>query len=191
MKQRNPSAEDHKVIIAGFGGQGVLTAAKLLCTAALNEGKHVTYVPSYGSEVRGGTANCHVIISRSPIFSPLVEEANSLIILNQPSYDRFAGRLAPGGLLVINSSLIAPPGKTNPTSRTLEVPATGMAAAMGNVLVANTVMLGALVGATGICNGESLLSALEQALASKARTLLDLNREAYAAGVKLAGNAQL
>ena len=125
-----PSAE-HRLIVAGFGGQGVLSLGKLLCISAMAEGKTVTYLPSYGAEVRGGTANCQVTISSGSIYSPLVERADSLIILNQLSYDRFAARLREGGLMVVNSSAIDA-REGNGDGRMVAVPATELAAQMGS-----------------------------------------------------------
>jgi 2-oxoglutarate ferredoxin oxidoreductase subunit gamma len=108
------NGQEHRLIVAGFGGQGILTLGKLLCMAAMREGKKVTYLPAYGPEVRGGTANCQVVISSGIIYSPLVEQADSAIILNQLSYERFARALKPSGLLLVNSSGVdtdAPAGK--------------------------------------------------------------------------------
>jgi len=189
MSQQQSRAAEYRLLIAGFGGQGVLTVGKLLCMAAMREGKHVTYVPSYGSEVRGGTANCHVVISDGPVFNPLVEQPDSLIILNQLSYDRFAGQIRPGGLLVLNSSLVTPSSDQScgdDGARMLQVPATQTAAELGNVLVANTIMLGAFMQATHICRDESIFEALEQSLKGKKAELLQLNRRAYRAGAELA-----
>jgi len=182
-------SKDHRIIIAGFGGQGILTLGKLLCRAAMSEGKQVTYMPAYGTEVRGGTANCHVVISDGKIFSPLVEQADSLLILNQLSYRRFASRLRRSGLLVINSSLVDPSDDGNPDDngatedrRMISVPATEKAAELGNVIFANVIMLGAFVRATGICKKENILSALEESLKGKKRELLDSNLKAYEQG---------
>lgn len=186
------STSDHRIIIAGFGGQGILTLGKLLCRAAISEGRKVTYMPAYGTEVRGGTANCHVVISENRIFSPLVEEADSLLILNQLSYRRFIDKLRPSGLLVINSSLVDPsdsgrPGDNGAPSdcRMLSIPATRKAAELGNVIFANVLMLGAFVKATGICKDENILAALEESLKGKKKELLETNREAYQNGAAL------
>lgn len=188
----------HRIIVAGFGGQGVLTLGKLLCLASMKEGKQVTYMPAYGSEVRGGTANCHLVIGDGPIFSPLVEQADSLIILNQLSYRRFAKRLRPSGHLVINSSLVDPaddgdPGDNGAPSdcTVISVPATGRAAALGNVIFTNVIMLGAYVKATGICRDENILTALEESLRGKRDDLLEPNREAYRTGGEMVEEADL
>ena len=95
-----------RVIIAGFGGQGVMTMGKLFASAAMREGREATYVPCYGPEVRGGTAHCHVVISDEPIYSPWVEEATALLLFNQLSYEKFRNQLGDGGLVVLNSSLV-------------------------------------------------------------------------------------
>lgn len=186
------STSEHRIIIAGFGGQGILTLGKLLCRAAISEGKRVTYLPAYGTEVRGGTANCHVVISSGDIFSPLVEEADSLLILNQLSYKRFADRLRSAGLLVVNSSLVdlsdkgaaGGNGSLNDCT-TLSIPATGRAAEFGNVIFANMIMLGAFMRATGICRDENIFAALEESLKGKKKDLLDSNRMAYETGAGL------
>jgi 2-oxoglutarate ferredoxin oxidoreductase subunit gamma len=95
-----------KIILAGFGGQGMMLLGKLLAQAAMADGKQVTYFPSYGTEVRGGTAVYHLIVSSEEIFSPIIEEADTLIVMNQPSYQKFKGMLKPDGLLLLNTSMI-------------------------------------------------------------------------------------
>ena len=182
------AGQEHRLIIAGFGGQGILTTGKLLCTAALNEGREVTFMPAYGTEVRGGTANCHVVISDSRVFSPLVEKADSLLIMNQLSMERFGERLKDDGLLLTNSSLVESiPDNPTATARHIAIPATERAAELGNVVVANVLMLGAFVRLTGICSDESVLNSLRDALSEKKPDLLDLNLEAYETGGTLSG----
>jgi 2-oxoglutarate ferredoxin oxidoreductase subunit gamma len=175
---------EHRLVIAGFGGQGILTLGKLLCMAAMNEGRTVTYLPVYGSEVRGGTANCQVVISNGLIYSPLVERADSLIILNQPSYEKFAPCLKPGGLLVVNSSAVEDPHLQDVV--VLALPAADIAAQMGNVRVTNILMLGAFVEAARLVTEQSCRQALTELLGSRQAGLLELNLRAFGKGAELA-----
>ena len=181
----------HRIIIAGFGGQGILTLGKLLGMAGIAEGRDVTYLPSYGAEVRGGTANCQVIISPGAIYSPLVERANTLIMLNEPSYDKFLGRLEPGGLLVVNASGVDMDRVARPDDAwLLPLPAAEAAIEMGNVRVANVLMLGAFVACTGVVSAGSCAEAIKELLGRRKAELLDLNLRALARGAELAGAAQ-
>jgi 2-oxoglutarate ferredoxin oxidoreductase subunit gamma len=181
---------ERRLIIAGFGGQGILTLGKLLCTAALREGQQTTYLPSYGAEVRGGTANCQVVISPTTIYSPLVEQADAVIAFNQPSYDRFAPRLREGGLLVSNVSAVVPHELTSGRSvQTLDVPASEMAAEIGSVQVANIVILGAFLTACPVVGTETGLATVRDLLGKRKADLLELNVKAFSAGVQLAMDA--
>ena len=182
--------QEHRLIIAGFGGQGVLTIARLLCTAAMSEGKNVTYLPSYGAEVRGGTANCQVVVSSGVIYSRLVEQADSLIILNQLSCDRFIVRLKSGGLLVLNSSAVVLDDALETGARqVLLLPAADTAARIGNVKVTNSVMLGAFVRASGLVAEEDCLAALREHWSRRRAEVIDPNVTAFRRGVELAAEA--
>jgi len=174
-------------MIAGFGGQGILTLGRLLCVGAMNEGKQVTYLPSYGSEVRGGTAHCHVVISPEPIFSPFVETADSLIILNHPSFERFGEIVRPGGLVVLNTSMVEP-GDYERTHRVrlLLVSATELAAEMGNVVVGNVLLLGAFVAASDVCALDSVEGALRELLAGPKSSTIEINLKALHRGAEIA-----
>jgi 2-oxoglutarate ferredoxin oxidoreductase subunit gamma len=187
QRDTKPS-DEHRLICAGFGGQGVLSLGKLLCISAMAEGKVVTYLQSYGAEVRGGTANCQVIVSSDTIYSPLVESADSLIILNQLSYDRFATCVKPGGLMLLNSSTIDPgPSPGGPADpRVLSLPATDLAVRMGNVRVANVILLGAFLQLTGLVKWESCEQALEDLWGDRKADLVGLNRRALRRGGELA-----
>lgn len=181
------ASAEHRVFAAGFGGQGVLTLGKLLCLAAMNEGREVTYLPSYGAEVRGGTAHCHVVISPEQIFSPIVEVADSLIILNELSFERFGEMIRPGGLVILNSSLVDPGDYARTHEATvLALPATERAEQMGNVLVANVLLLGAFLAATGLCQDETARHALRQTLTGSKSKSLGVNLKAYDAGTAMA-----
>jgi 2-oxoglutarate ferredoxin oxidoreductase subunit gamma len=138
-----------QVIMAGFGGQGVMSMGQLLAYSGMLEGKNVSWLPSYGPEMRGGTANCNVIVSDDEIGSPIVTEATAVIAMNLPSLDKFEHSVMPGGTLIINSSLIE-----RKCSRTdidvFYIPANEIADELGNNRVANMVMLGAYLKKTGI-----------------------------------------
>lgn len=179
--------DEHRLICAGFGGQGVLSLGKLVCISAMADGKTVTYLQSYGAEVRGGTANCQVVVSSGTIYSPLVESADSLIILNQLSYDRFAASLKPEGLMLLNSSTIDCDGGADPPgSRVVRLPATDLAAEMGNVRVANVILLGAFLRLTRLVQWASCEQALRDLWGARKADLIGLNTEALQRGADLA-----
>ena len=171
-----------RVIMAGHGGQGLMLIGKLLAHVVMREGKHVTFLPTYGTEVRGGTANCHVVISTEEIFSPVVEVADSLLIMNQPSCDKFKGCLKPGGTLLINSSLVHPDAANG--AKLIAVPATECAAELGNVRVANMVMAGAYNALKKLVSTENLLTELQATLAGKKPGLFELNKQALERGAQ-------
>ena len=170
---------DVSMKISGFGGQGILFAGIALAEAGMREGLQVSWIPSYGPEMRGGTAHCHVRLSRSSIASPLINRPSTIIAFNEPSVERFLGELPPGGLLMLNSSMIPNrPARTD--IRVVEVPATDAAKDMGNPKVANMVMLGAYLQLTGAVEGESVISSL---VAHGLRPdLVEINRRAIQAG---------
>jgi 2-oxoglutarate ferredoxin oxidoreductase subunit gamma len=173
--------DEHRLIVAGFGGQGVLSLGKILCISAMAEGQTVTYLPSYGAEVRGGTANCQVTISSHTIYSPLVELADSLIIMNQLSYDRFADRVRKGGLTVVNSSAVnVQEGPAN--GRVISLPATERAAEMGSVRVANVIMLGAFLATVPLVEWESCRRAMAELWGERKADLVELNARALELG---------
>ena len=174
-----------RAIIAGFGGQGLMFLGKLTAKIMMDEGLRVTYFPSYGAEVRGGTANCHVIISSEEIASPMVEEADTLVMMNQPSYERFRPRLAPEGILLINSSLV---NATNPPQAKLilEVPATQMASDLGDVRVANMVMMGVYNVIRDFAPFDKLIEQMKKAFGESKAAIHDINTRAIEAGRKFA-----
>ncbi len=181
---------EHRIIAAGYGGQGVLTLGKLLCVAAMNEGRMVTYLPSYGAEVRGGTANCQVVISPEPIYSPVVEKADALIMLNQLSYERFIPRLKRGGVAIVNSSIVDPAQNERPPGTELFAIAAGdMAARMGEVRAANIILLGAFVEFTALVGVESCRNALEERFGGQEGDLLRVNLRALEEGRRMVANA--
>ncbi len=173
-----------RVIVAGFGGQGVIFLGKLLAQTAMEQGLNVTYFPAYGPEVRGGRANCHVIVASNEIFSPVVASPDSLLVMNQPSWDYYAPRLKDGGLAVVNSSLV----RAEPPKRShafFPIPATETAAALGEVRAANMVILGAYNHIKKIVPLEALLAGLRLALGKRKADLLEINAEALRRGIEL------
>lgn len=178
-------AEEKQVLFAGFGGQGVLAMGLFLSYAAMNSGKNVAWVPSYGAEMRGGTANCLVTIAEDEISSPLTENPLMAIIMNRPSLDKFEQRIKPNGTLVINSSMV----DREPCRQDLQVlamPVNEMAEEMGNPRGANMIMLGAYLAKTDLINVEEALSNFEVVFKGKNENIIKKNREAFIAGVKYA-----
>ena len=172
----------HEVIMAGFGGQGVMLIGQLLTYGGMLADKQVSWIPSYGPEMRGGTANCSVIIADEAIGSPLVTEPTAVIAMNLPSLDKFEHSLLPGGVLIINSSLIE--RKANRSDITVHyVPANDIAADLGNAKVANMVALGALLAATGAVETDCVLKAFAKMFAKRPE-LLPVNEQAIAAGAQ-------
>jgi len=171
----------HGAIFAGFGGQGLLFCGQVLAQAALLEGREVSWMPSYGPEMRGGTASCTVIISDRPIGSPMVDAADSAVVLNPPSLARFEPVLAPGGLLVVNSSLI----EAEPTRTDIEVvsiPCTAAAREAGDDRLVSIVALGGLLARRPIVNHESVYAAIRGLLSGKSARLVEADLAAFERG---------
>jgi 2-oxoglutarate ferredoxin oxidoreductase subunit gamma len=169
------------IIIAGFGGQGVLFAGQLLAYAAMEKGLHVTWIPSYGPEMRGGTANCTVIIDEEPIGAPTVATPDVAIVLNQPSYDKYGPLVTPGGLLIVNSSLViadAPRAEIE----TVLVPANEIAEACGSAKMLNMAALGALLAARPILTVDDVSASLTQHLPSTKSRMLESNYQVLQRG---------
>ena len=173
----------NEIIIAGFGGQGALLMGELIAYAGMTEGKQVSWLPSYGPEMRGGTANCSVIVSDDPVGSPVVTEADAVIVLNKPSLDKFERVLKPGGKLFINSSLIDKKALREDVT-VYYIPANEIAGELGNAKVANVVMLGAYIAAAGVGAKESIINAVAHMLGERKAHLVPLNEQAYDAGAK-------
>ncbi len=169
-----------RIKVAGFGGQGVLFLGRVLAEAGMRQGYHVAWLPSYGPEMRGGTAHCHVAISTEPIASPLVSRPSVLITMNRPSLERFEPEVIPGGLILYDSSLI-PTRPRRADVETLPVPATHIADQLGSVKAANMVALGAYLGRTKVLPADTVIAALEQMVES--RPLLELNVRSLRAGL--------
>ena len=175
-----------EIIISGFGGQGTLFAGQLLAYSAMDNGYHVTWIPSYGPEMRGGKARCTVIVADEEIGSPLVRRPSAAIVLNIPSMEAFEPAVKPGGVLVVNSSLV-PQKSERDDIRVFYIPATDMAIELGNVRLANVICLSALVQATGVVSLEAVKQALDDHLPKRHHKLLGLNKEAMDKGAALAG----
>lgn len=168
-------------IFAGFGGQGVLLMGQLLAYAGMLEDKEVSWLPSYGPEMRGGTANCSVVVSDSPVASPIVTMATTVVAMNRPSLDKFEGSVLPDGKLFINSSIIDKKSERGDIE-VYYVPCNEIAEELGNPRVANMVMLGAYIEKTKCVDFESVLQALLYKLGEKKAHLIPLNREALNKG---------
>jgi 2-oxoglutarate ferredoxin oxidoreductase subunit gamma len=179
---------EERVLMAGFGGQGIMFMGKLLAHACMREGKRVTWLPSYGPEMRGGTANCVVTVSERRIGSPYVVKPDSLIAMNRPSLDKFETSVRTGGLIMLNSSMI----KDNVRRGDIEVyeiQAIDIAEELGNVRISNMVALGAYVGVKPVVRMESLLGSLKQVLSIRHKVMLDLNKRALKQGLEIVKKA--
>ena len=172
-----------RVICAGFGGQGVMSMGQLLTYAGLLEGKEVSWLPSYGPEMRGGTANCAVTVSNEPVGSPLItDDATAAILLNIPAFEKFKDDVIPGGKIIVNSSLIKE--KVDRTDvEVYYIPANELAAELGNDKVANMIMLGAYLKVSDTVDIESVLEAFKKVFGPRKEKFVPLNREALQKGM--------
>jgi len=173
----------HRVIIAGAGGQGIMLLGKVLAQAAMREGRFVTFLPAYGAEVRGGTANCMVVISDAQIGSPLVPEADSLIVMNEPSLARFAPRISKNGTIFINSSLV--PEEAPAPEGSLRFPFTGISIGLGDIRVANMAALGCFCGKTKIIAAKSVMAIIDESAPGVKKEVALLNKKALEEGSRL------
>jgi 2-oxoglutarate ferredoxin oxidoreductase subunit gamma len=173
-----------EIIVSGFGGQGTLFAGQLLAYAAMDNGYHVTWIPSYGPEMRGGKARCTVVISDEEIGSPLVRRPSAAIVLNIPSMEAFEPAVKPGGVLIVNSSLV-PQKSERDDIRVVYAPASDMATELGNVRMANVICLAALVEIIGVVSLDAVKQALDDHLPERHRRLLGLNYKAMDKGAAL------
>jgi 2-oxoglutarate ferredoxin oxidoreductase subunit gamma len=174
-----------EVIISGFGGQGALFAGQLLAYAGMYEGRQVTWIPSYGPEMRGGTAHCIVILSDEPIGSPIIRNPSIAVVLNPDSMDKYEPLVTPGGILVVNTSLVR--RKSARTDITVvEVPANDLARELGNVRVLNIVLLGALLATRELVKPESLKMAMEKEIPAHRKQIVEPNKRALDRGIAYA-----
>lgn len=173
-----------EIIISGFGGQGVLSMGKLLAYAAMMEGKEVSWLPAYGPEQRGGTANCTVIVSDNKIPSPVISNFTTAILLNQPSIEKFMPCIKPGGTLIYESSgIIAPP--ENDSLNIYEMDAMDTAAEMQNSKTFNMIVLGGLIKITHLVSVENVKKALYKTLPERHHKLIPMNEEALLKGMEI------
>ncbi len=169
------------IIFAGFGGQGVLFGGQLLAYAGMDNGRFVTWIPSYGPEMRGGTANCTVIISHEPVGAPLVAQPDIALVFNKPSYDKYEKLVKPGGLLIVNSSIV-----TVDTSRTdlevVQIPANAIAAKLGTAKMLNMAMIGAMLARRSVLSVTAVEKALHDHLPANKQQFLASNLDVLQAG---------
>lgn len=170
-----------EIVIAGFGGQGVLFAGQVLAYAAMDAGKEVTWIPSYGPEMRGGTANCTVVVADEDIGSPLVRNPKGVITMNLPSLDKYEPLIVPGGTLIVNASLVNRKVE-RPDLKSVLIPANEIAESLGNKRLANIVMVGALLVHLPILSIEAIAKALQDHLPERHKKLLPLNLKALEVG---------
>lgn len=173
------------MILAGFGGQGVMSMGQLVAYSGMLEGKEVSWMPSYGPEMRGGTANCTVVVSEEPIGSPVVVLPEVVVAMNLPSLDKFESMVKPGGVLIINSSLINRTC-TRDDITVIEVPANEIANDLGNARVANIVILGTVIEYTKVVTKESVIESLKKVLPEHRHNLIPMNEAALDKGAAYA-----
>ncbi len=172
---------EQQIIFAGFGGQGILSMGRFIAHAGLHEGRHVSWLPSYGPEMRGGTANCNVIVSDEEVGSPIISSATALIVMNQPSLVKFENSVAPGGIVILDSDLV-PVKPTRTDIKVFAIPATKMAYELGNATFAGIILLGKLIHETGVVSSESFEAALYGILKAKNHHLIPEEMKALALG---------
>jgi 2-oxoglutarate ferredoxin oxidoreductase subunit gamma len=172
-----------EVIISGFGGQGALFAGQLMAYAGMAEGRFVTWIPSYGPEMRGGTAHCVVIVSDSLIGSPIIRCPSVAVVLNRPSFDKYEPLVKPGGVLVVNASLIDCTSQRGDII-TVRVPGNDLANALGDVRMANVVLLGGLLVVRPLVSFASVEAALEEHIPARRRKIVEPNKQALLRGAE-------
>lgn len=173
-----------RILISGFGGQGVMSMGQMLCYGGMHEAREVSWLPSYGPEMRGGSAYCMVTVSDAPIGSPVFSQAECLMTMNLPSLDRFESAVAPGGKLLVNSTLIGRKAERTDIDA-YYIPANDIAGELGNPRVAGMVLLGAYLKLTGALKRESVLAALKKVLGEKKADLVAVNEKALERGASL------
>lgn len=170
-----------KTIFSGFGGQGVMMMGISLANSGMNKGFHVTYLPAYGAEMRGGTANCTVAIADEEIASPVASEPNYLVVLNSPSLFTFQNKVIADGTIFLNSSIIND-RPHRPDVNVICVPCADIAQELGNIKVVNIIMMGAFIKVSGIVSPDIYLNSLESIMGSRKKSLAEINRKAFTAG---------
>ncbi|RXJ03911.1 2-oxoacid:ferredoxin oxidoreductase subunit gamma [Anaerobacillus alkaliphilus] len=180
----------HEIIIAGFGGQGVMSMGQLLAYAGMIEEKHVSWLPSYGPEQRGGTANVSVVISDQPVGSPVIQFPTVAIVLNNPSFQKFEPKVKSGGLLIVNKSLIELKSEREDIT-IIEVPATELAGQIGTTRVANSVILGAFLEYSKAVTQDAVIESLKKVLTKRKHHLIPANEQALSQGALLVKKSNL
>lgn len=173
--------DTYKIINAGFGGQGIMFSGRLVAHAAMLIGKNVSWLPSYGPEVRGGTANCHTIVSETPIGSPVIVKPNVLVVMNNPSMDKFEGLVEPGGILIKDSSIVNKEANRDDI-KVFSIPATQIMIDMGQPRLANMVLVGKLIKETGIVSLDIIIETLKKIVSKDKKKYMSYNIEAIKAG---------
>lgn len=174
------------IIMSGFGGQGVVSGGIMLAYAGMMDGKNVTFFPAYGAEMRGGTANCSVVVSTDPVASPVVGNPDSILVMNEPSLARFEPSLKQAGLLFLNTSLVvSKPTRADIT--VIEIPASAIAEELGNIKAANMVMLGAYARKTGAVKIKTLKDSIKKVYARATDRMINMNKEAIDRGAAIVG----
>jgi 2-oxoglutarate ferredoxin oxidoreductase subunit gamma len=173
----------NETVIAGFGGQGVLFIGKVMAYAAMEDGLQVTWFPSYGPEMRGGTANCSVVISNEEIGSPQVLKPRAAIVMNQPSLDKYEKQVAPGGYLIVNTSMVNRKA-TRQDIQIVEIPGIELAEELGDKRLANCILLGALVAHADFLNMKSIEKGLEKSLHGGKQSMLEIDKQALHKGAE-------
>lgn len=168
----------HKLFLAGSGGQGILLMGQMVTYAAMLEDKSSTFFPSYGPEMRGGTANCTVVVSDKPVSCPLIYEADALVVMNLPSLIKFESMVKPGGVILVNTSIIDQP-ITRTDIKVCYVPVNEIATELGNIKVANMVMLGALVRASNVVSEKSIEDVMHKTFTGSKEKLIEINMKAF------------
>ena len=171
-----------RIVLAGFGGQGVLFAGKVIASAGLIEDRELSWLPSYGPEMRGGTANCSVCLSDEPIGSPLVLNPNVLIAMNQPSFDKFIDAVEPGGIVIVDSGLV-PEIKEREDVTICKLPAQKLAEDAEMKGLGNIVLVGKLFEQTGFCSRETLDAAIDHCVPARKAAMVALNKKALEIGM--------
>jgi 2-oxoglutarate ferredoxin oxidoreductase subunit gamma len=178
---------EEKIIIAGSGGQGIMFLGKILAQAALIENRYLTWLPAYGAEVRGGAAYCMVSISEEEIASPFIEKADTLIIMNEPSWLKFRNKIKDNGLVLMNKSLVSSKILTRINADICARPFTEIAAKLGNIKVANMVALGAYLAKKKSIKLNSVLKAIREIILEENKDFISVNKNAVLAGARLIG----
>ncbi|MFO7612247.1 MAG: 2-oxoacid:acceptor oxidoreductase family protein [Clostridia bacterium] len=174
----------YEIIIAGFGGQGILSAGRIICAAGMSEGKNTTWFPSYGPEMRGGTANCHVIVSDGEIGSPIINNPDILIAMTSPAIDKFGKMVKQSGFILADSSLIEKSRIDGVGSKAYAIDAAKMAGEMGHKAFAMLIMIGKLIRETGILKPESVEKALYEVLKKELHELIPKEMDALSVGME-------